>query len=457
MTGSAPRRRPVGWRVALAALALLLAACRTPDAGGRPWNVVVILVDTLRADHLGLYGYGRPTSPALDGFARDAIVFANATSQAGCTFPSVNSLLTARYPQLFLGQGEGRIGIPEAIPTLPEILRQQGYSTAAVSASRIVRRTPSRFNRYGGFGRGFDLFDETCARQPAACVNDRALGILPGLEEPFFLYLHYMEPHAPYKPPPEHPRAFVSGSSGKRWVDRGDTEMIKRKIYGGRAEIEISDRDLAHLIALYDEEILYFDRQLDVLLGFLDRTGMIERTIVALLSDHGEEILDHGQVAHCRDLAYQTILWTPLVLKIPGVGGSVRSSLVQNLDLLPTLLDYLGIAYDLRGLDGISLRPVIDSDRPIHRYSFASQGRSRTVRDGRLKAIYHLGNGALELFDLGSDPAELNDLASARPAVAAELLNLLGRWISSVEGGDRDASVESAREAEELLRAVGYL
>ncbi|MGH9361061.1 MAG: sulfatase-like hydrolase/transferase, partial [Thermoanaerobaculia bacterium] len=190
---------------ALAATALVLAAC----AGGgepRPLNVVLVLVDTLRADHLGVYGYRRPTSPALDAFAREAVVFTDARSQAGCTFPSVNSLLTSQLPERFLGQPEGRIGIPDGIPTLPEILRARGWATAAVSASAVVRRRPIRHNPHGGFGRGFDLFLEECAWKSAACVNERALAALDTLPRPFFLYLHYLEPHAPYRPPRFHQR-----------------------------------------------------------------------------------------------------------------------------------------------------------------------------------------------------------------------------------------------------------
>lgn len=130
---------------------LLLTACAREEPG--PQNVLLVVVDTLRADRLSLYGYPRPTSPNLDAFAREGVTFLNARSPAGCTFPSVNALLTSRDPALFLGKPSG-MGIPETVRSLPEILRDHGYSTAAVSASLIVRNNPSKMNPVGGFGEG---------------------------------------------------------------------------------------------------------------------------------------------------------------------------------------------------------------------------------------------------------------------------------------------------------------
>src|ERR671928_899211 len=133
-------------------LAATLLSCHREAP--RPRNLIFILVDTLRADRLGTYGYGRATSPHLDAFAREAVRFDGARSQSSCTFPSANSMLTSRWPSAFLGQPERALGIPETIPYLPEILRRHGFRTVAVSASAVVRKSPSRFNPTGGFGRG---------------------------------------------------------------------------------------------------------------------------------------------------------------------------------------------------------------------------------------------------------------------------------------------------------------
>ncbi len=140
----------------------------------RPRNLIVVLVDTLRADHLASYGYSRTTSPVFDRFAAASLFLAEARSQASCTFPSANAILTGRYPVRFLGQPGGRMGIPAETPSLATMLRSRGFATAAVSASPIVRARRTKFNPTGGFDAGFDLFDEDCLWREAACVTARA-------------------------------------------------------------------------------------------------------------------------------------------------------------------------------------------------------------------------------------------------------------------------------------------
>ena len=207
MMPRASRLRPVRFLAWSLPFFLLAASCGR--VGSKPLNVLLVVVDTLRADRLSLYGYRRPTSPNLDALARDAVVFTNARSPAGCTYPSTNSLLTSREPSVFLLWPNGSMAIPEGVRSLPEILRAHGYSTAAVSASPIARATPSDINTVGGFGRGFQTFDEDCLDKHARCLNDKATGLLRTLPQPWFLYLHYMEPHAPYRTPPDAPRRFT--------------------------------------------------------------------------------------------------------------------------------------------------------------------------------------------------------------------------------------------------------
>jgi len=166
----------------------------TPPEPSPPVNVIFIMVDTLRADHTSVHGYHRSTTPFLEQLAERSVVFERARAQAGCTFPSVNSILTSRYPFDFYRDGFTDMGIPEEIPSLAEILRGHGYATAAVSASPIVRATPCEFNPSAGFGRGFDVFDESCLWGSAKCVNQKPLEVLTTIEGPFFLYLHYMDP-----------------------------------------------------------------------------------------------------------------------------------------------------------------------------------------------------------------------------------------------------------------------
>jgi arylsulfatase len=450
-----PRTPLLAWSL----LALLLTACGREEAG--PRNVLLVVVDTLRADRLSLYGYRRPTSPHLDAFAREGVTFLNARSPAGCTFPSVNALLTSRDPAVFLGGPD--LGIPETVRSLPEILRDHGYSTAAVSASPIVRNTPSRMNPAGGFGRGFQTFDEDCWKKHAACVNQKALGLVQALPEPWFLYLHYLEPHGPYRPAANHPRKFApKDPEGVRpWARRGEAFPVGRRLYDGDTRYQFGPRDLAHLSNLYDEEIAYFDQQFKKILDDLRERDLLDRTAIVLAADHGEEMYEHGHFGHCRDLAYETVLKTPLFLRLPGTTNGVkqglrRKSLANNLDIVPTLLDYLGLPAAGQTFDGKSLRPVIEKDQPIRRLSFGLQGVARIATDGTLKLTFDLATGRTHLFDLKADPGEKTDLSTRRPEETRRLQAALLRWMETREG-PRGESRRKAEELEKKLRALGYL
>jgi arylsulfatase A-like enzyme len=451
----------VHWRLvpalaSVALAALCLAACGGPaPEAGKP-NVVFILVDTLRADHLGLYGYPRPTSPTLDAFAGDAVVFDDARSQAGCTFPSANSILTSQPPARFLGQPGGALGIPEGIATLPEILRANGWATAAVSASAVVRKRPSVTNRHGGFGRGFGLFVEDCLWKSAVCVNERAFGALDTLPRPFFLYLHYLEPHAPYRPPRFHQRRFAPRRAVQRFARRGDPNPIGRHIYAGAPDPLATPADLGHLMDLYDEEIAFFDAQLALLLAALRDRGLFEETIVVLASDHGEEFLEHGHIKHCRTV-YEASIKVPLVLRVPGVPPARLAPGAENLDIVPTLLDYLGIPAAEHGFAGASLRPAIETGERVREHQFSAQGAYRAAVGPRHKLVHDLATRRAWLYDLAADPGERQDRLAAQRRAYAPLRDALREWMAHAEGGDPASSLALAEEAERRLRAVGYI
>jgi len=439
------------------ATALLLGSCASPP----PTGVVVVLADTLRAENLGLYGYERDTSPRLSAFAREALLFEDVRSQAPCTFPSANSILTGRDGTAFWVQEGERIGIPATIPSLAEILSARGWTTLAVSASPIVRKSPSAHNRYGGFDRGFDRFDERCLWQDASCVNEKALELLDGVREPFFLYLHYMDPHDPYRPP--EARWSAGPYRGKKSIAAGDPNPILDLLYGeGGSEAEarsrISDRDLAHLEALYDDEIAFFDARFGELMAELRERGLLDRTVVAVVADHGEEFLEHGQIKHCHTV-YDTEVRTPMLVRLPGVRGGRRlGEQVQNLDLVPTLLDYLGIEPDGVRLDGRSLRPLIEGGEPVHDQVFSAWGSLRAVKAGRYKLVMDLATKKVALYDLEADPEETLDTASDHPREVHRLQLALSRWIHEVEGSrDEDEALHRGQDAAQRLRALGYV
>lgn len=464
---SSESKREIWLRVARAAALAFLSgllgfACQQPAYEPRKWNVLMVLVDTLRADRLSLYGYERKTSPTLDRFAQErGVVFRSAWANAGCTYPSVASLLTSRWPQLILANPQQRgLGIPGDLPTLAERLVAQGYSAEAVSSSTVVRATPSKRNYFGGYGRGFAGFDESCEERSAACVNRVATRTLERLAEPFFLYLHYLDPHCPYRPPQEARRYFDSPETdqARGWAKRGAIAPLVRKLYERKHSVEFDERDIRALSDLYDEEVRYFDDQFAELIAALERRKLLDRTLVVFLSDHGEELYDHGHISHCRNLAYENILGTPLVLAVPGLAPGERWATVSNLDVVPTLLDLLGIPVGPGSVDGTSLRPLLEKgDRASEpRLTFAAQGSSRAVRDERQMLRLDLRDSSTELTALPTRGGKKVDSVEESTAVR-RLRSALVDWIRAREKGGSQESVRQADELERELTAVGYL
>jgi arylsulfatase A-like enzyme len=445
-------------------LPLLLAAlavfsCGGPEADPRPQNVIFVLVDTLRADHLGIYGYSRATSPTVDAFARESVLFTDNRSQAACTYPSVNSILTSRSPTAFLDQPDESLGIPAGVPSLAEILQANGYRTVALSGSPIMRKSPSRFNPVGGFDRGFEVFDEECLWKTAGCLNRRAAPHLKQGDRPLFLYLHYMDPHGPYTPPKAFRRKFARIHPDKEFIRKGDPNPIGEMLYKGGPDVGLTPADVQHLVDLYDGEIAYFDSRFAVLLQAIRDAGLAEDSIVVFAADHGEEFLEHGHIKHCRTL-YDTLIRTPLMLRVPGVPARAVAAPVQNLDIVPTLLDYLGIDPAGQTFEGRSLRPIMEGEEGEEdgagSHQFAWQGGLRSASDGRHKLIHDIGFKSFELYDLRNDPKEKADVLTRERRVFHRLRETLGGWITRTEGKG-DEGLRKSREAEEKLRALGYI
>lgn len=443
------------------ALSLLILFSFSCDSGGKDrdtrFNVVLVMADTLRADHLSSYGYRRPTSPHIDSFAREHLLFLNNRSQAACTFPSVNSLLTSRDPFEFVNADDNSMGISDAVPYLPRILQDHGYRTFAISTSPIVRKNPSGFNRTGGFESGFDVFHDNLLWGDAEEVNELLRTTLRKEDQPFFAYLHYIDIHDPYRPPKSTRDKFAKSYRGLASVGRGNPNQIAKVLLKTRPAFAFSDRDIDHLVDLYDEEILYFDEQFEELLQILKNKGVYRDTIVILTSDHGEEFNEHDQMVHCLNL-YETLIHTPLIMRLPGSKHSgVRPQLSQNLDVVPTLLDYLGIDSSPYGLHGKSLRPAIEAEQDVHEAVHSAQGPHRGIVDRRYKLIHELRDQTSRLFDMRADREEKNDIAKDEPGLAAEYLARLNAWGQKTQGTSREEIIEAERQAEDQLRALGYL
>ena len=419
--------------------------------------MIIVLVDTLRADHMSTYGYERPTSPYLDEFAAGAQVFEHARSQSSCTFPSVNSLLTSRYPDVFARQGEGQFGIPAKYTAIAEILDDLGYYTVAVSQSAVVRNTPSEHNPNGGFGRGFDRFVEACVWRQGTCLNRRIFKELDLVESPFFLYLHYMEPHAPYSHPRNHPLQFAGEYEGFDFIRDGNPKPIGKMIYADGPKYRLTNRDIQHLVDLYDDEILFFDEVFRTLIQKLEANGLLEETLIVFTSDHGEEFLEHGHINHCRGV-WDTVTHVPLFIKIPGVEGQRLAAAVQNLDIVPTILDYLEIDGGDFGFEGRSLRPLIEGREDSELYAFSRQTEYRSSDDGRFHLILDTENDSLSLFDIRKDPLEQHDLFDPSHLELEPLRSALDGWLAQTGKRMRlRESIMADRAKEEELRALGYL
>ncbi len=447
---------PAG-RVALGAalaVSLLLAGCGPEPEAEPRWNVILLLVDTLRADHLSSYGYARPTSPNLDAFAAANVRFEDARSQAACTFPSVNSLLTSRHPLLFVDQPPGEFGIPPETPSLAEYLGERGYRTIAVSGSKMIRKSPSPHNPNGGFDRGFDVFDEFCVGAHAACINRVGLELIDGGEEPFLLYLHYLEPHAPYGPPVDFERPFSTGLENPGAAAPGAPHMLSRaKAKTGR----VKANEVEYLIALYDDEIAYFDREFGKLLGELDGRGLLDRSILIIASDHGEAFHERDYFGHCLTPLFEAMTVTPLVMRIPGVesDGPVGAP-VENMDIVPTVLDYLGVDVESLGLDGRSLRPLLEGVAEPDPYTYTLQNAELAVSDERFTLSYNARTKSYRLYDRVRDPYQRRRLSPTEVEDSEELRRKLLSWIGSV-GSEALKPLEGTRDVEAELRALGYL
>jgi arylsulfatase A-like enzyme len=415
---------------------------------------VLISIDTLRADHLGAYGYSRPTSPNLDRLAAGGVVFENARSTAPWTLPAHASLLTGLAPSRHgVRTPEHRLGAD--VPVLAEVLSDAGWTTAGVVNSRYLGRA-------FGLDRGFDHFE--AIRPPAATeassVESPARRWLEAHAggAPFFLFVHFYDVHSDYGASPEIEALMAPGPAGGI---RGRTEELQAVRRGDR---QLDAADLERVVALYDAGIRQVDEAIGRLLETLDELGVSERTWVVVTSDHGEEFLEHGGVLHGRT-HYRELLHVPLLWRGPGVPAGVRiEAPVSLVDVVPTVIAGLGLS-DHPPVDGVDLAPLLAGSSPESgsgRYIVAEgdHGRNeddtlRSIRGPRYALIHDRLSDRVELFDLRADPGESTDLAQARPEIRDELRRRLDDATTESRPASPRTPLSAREEAE--LRALGYL
>jgi arylsulfatase A-like enzyme len=428
------------------------------DAAARRRNVVLYVADTVRADHLSIYGYRHATSPNLERLARGGVVFDRAVAQSSWTRPATASILTGRYPADH-GAVTLRDRLRPGTPTMAELFREAGFASAAFVTNVNVA---DRF----GFGRGFDTFEylaeDLDAPRVHASADDlhaRALGWLATHgERPFLLYLHATDAHAPYRPP---------AGQATRFRDPGLVPTIDATVPLGRLHDRpalLTAPNLAFLRSLYDGEIAALDEAIGRLLARLEDLGVSDRTVVVFVADHGEEFLDHGGLEHGRTL-YDEAVRVPLVIAVPGSPDAGRRSaaLARQIDLLPTVLDLCGISKP-SGLPGQALLTPdgrLREETPAEAFSETWFGQIplTALVIPPWKVIVPVHGARPAVYDLDADPAERNDLATAHPILvgyASQRIAELRMRAARYERSDHDSAPPLDAETLERLRALGY-
>ena len=456
---------------AVLGLALLLSGCR-PALQGNGRNLLLVTLETTRADHLSLHGYGRQTSPALARFAARAAVFEAATSVSPRTNPSLATLLTSRFPHEH-GVRNLLLPLEPENRTLAEVLRDAGYRTGAIQTHpRLVRGSglEQGFSDYLDDFRDHPLADQACSKAAAWIERANRKG------RPWHLWIHLMDPHWTYDPPASVRTAFAPDDPRPARL-YADLAARRRTIGPVIFRNTMPPDEVAAFVALYDAEILHTDRALGALLDRLAADGTLERTVVASTADHGESLGEHDYIFEPGDLGTQAEIHVPLVLAAPaGAGvtaGSRTAASVSTLDLAPTLLELLQVPTG-GTFRGRSLLPVLagaegdrscfgETDRAMHEENTRREvegvaGKWRWIRRGPFKLMHRPragGTAGRALYDLAADPGETVDVSAAHREVADRLGRELEAWLSEDSGEEREYHITD--EAREILRSLGYV
>lgn len=458
------RRTPrLGWLIILTMVCGVSGCARTPLPFDSP-PILIVDIDTLRADHLGCYGYSRSTSPNIDAFADEAVRFEWAFAQAPNTPPSQASILTGLYPTT-----HGRIGnqqkIAEDAPRLAGELSGAGYLTRAFVDGGLMA---------AGFGyeQGFDAYDDEAGHLLAIgpkvieYLRARASDSRDGSLKPWFVLVHTYDTHSPYEVSPEPFNSYF----------HSDLEELPPEDFRGRmSEVmadawepqtvssvqPLSDVELEYAKACYDGGIRHVDDWFGELVRELKRRRLYDSCILVVISDHGEEFQEHGSLFH--EKVYSPVARIPLIIRFPNGrhGGVVVEDVVESIDLMPTLLDAVGVAVPPK-VQGRTLLPLISGELGRSKFAFTESpyfGRRIAVATNQHRLVYTETTELSELFSYRDDTLEIDDIASSDHALQTELERGIEIWQQMV--GDDQASSPQGPEwnAEQLeqLRVLGYV
>jgi arylsulfatase A-like enzyme len=449
--------------LALVGLNVILLLLRNSHGRTHP-SILLISLDTLRWDHLGCYGYPATTSPNIDAFSRDAVLFKEAISQSSWTLPAHMSLLTSQYPLQ-----HGAVSMFRSIdtdmrgPLLSEVLKNSFYTNVAFTNGGPLDR------RYG-FSEGFDVYHDRGEdfRNP---FDERVLQFLDDhKDESFLLFLHTYCIHNYYAP--QEYLDMLDPSGEVKMQDWGEILPFLRHYERAQFPNDPGERrKLERIVKLYDASVRYVDGRIGVLLEKLEELDLYDDMIIIITSDHGEEFAEHGHTFHGHTL-YEELIRVPLLIKLPGneYGGLEIDELVEQIDIAPTLLDYLGLPA-MSWMRGESLLTLIRG-KELHRTAVFSDVLNRKILKFSLRTSeYHLiyettlkdlrggKHCCFRLFDIVNDPEEQVDISLAEQETFTALRSELLAWIASMEI-DRLVNVEKIEVGEELrerLEALGYV
>ncbi len=444
-------------------------------------NIILITVDTARADHLGIYGYDRDTSPNIDRLATQGTMFKYNFAAAPSTTPSHATIMTGLYPQTHGVTASGyKIG---NIDTIASLLSKEGYETAAFASASTVKSYITNLDR------GFDVYNERFyllegfTLQPivrtvldktgiiynqanerrADEVNKAAfLWLEKNKDKRFFAWIHYFDPHAPYNPPAPYDSLYTS-KNYKGNLNKDDTldfeiETIKNKV-------KISREDHDYIVDLYDGEIKYTDYHIGLLLKKLDELKLTDKTTIILVADHGEEFGEHDETYYWHGkYVYDTSMRVPFIIKGPEIpaGKVIDRDVVENIDIAPTIFDYLGIKTNTN-FEGTDLMPLVkDPDTPIKYEAYlladTEASNASAIRTLENKYIYtpHSKDNKEneEFYNMISDPVELSNIISSNDTNTILLKEKLFKWIASHA---EIAKQQLDPEIIKTLKALGYL
>lgn len=452
-------------------------------------NIVFIIIDAIRPDHLGINGYKRNTSPNIDKLAKNGIFFSNTYAPLPNSEPSITSMLTGIYPHSTGVRMLFKNKLKPSITTLQEILKAHGYKTAFMKCGF--------FNKKIGIERGFDqfeplkwkiedkinrgiykIFHPNKALSVTQQYTKRAIKyIRKNSNKRFFLCLYYIDSHWPYEPPSPYDNMFDLEYKGKHSFNNLDNGKIKRSdlMFGNK---KLSKRDVEHAIAHYDGGIRHVDTHIKKIFNLLKKEKLDKETLIVICSDHGESFGEHNYFYQHGEHLYESGLKSTMIISNPKIipkGKKIRSR-IQNLDIMPTILDMLNITIIDR-LDGVSLLPLIHGkkkkirdfvfsesvenswkeNKRIYFEGVKGKWRSMIIDDWKIIYIPHPKKSIFELYNLKNDPHEKNNLINKNKKIATEMKKMILEYLKTQSNKGKTDLSSLTEKSRKLLKSLGYI